>query len=160
MMRVLGMTLLAACTLASAAMAAGEEARARRLESVTWSPRNHKLTWTVSEGTADDKGEFKGNSKITYEIDLDAATMELNGEGRRFSKAEAVRVHALMDVVAKYAAESTVWWEAGEGEPLSEKDKSVIDNDRKERKPPRRVPRQRQEQPPSSIKMIRVSVEK
>jgi hypothetical protein len=155
MMRVLGITLLAACTFATAAIAAGEETRARRLESVTWSPGNHKLTWTVSEGTADTKGSFKGTTKITYEIDMDAATMELNGEGRRFSKAEAVRVHALMDIVAKYAAESTVWWEAGEGEPLTDKDKSTIDGNQKEGKTPHRLPRRRPE-PQPKVKMIRL----
>jgi hypothetical protein len=155
------MTLLAACFFATAASVAGEEARARRLETVTWSPTDHKLTWTVSEGTAGAKGEFKGNTKTTYEIDMDAATMELNGEGRRFSKAEALRVHALMDVVAKYAAESTVWWEAGEGEPLTDKDKSQIDGEHKERKTPRYLPRRpTDERPPSAIKMIRISVEK
>ena len=160
MMRAFGFIFLAVYTFAATTVAAGEEAPARRLESITWSPGNHKLTWTISEGTADAKGAFKGTSKVTYEIDMDAATMELNGEGRRFSKAEAVRVHALMDVVSKYAAESTVWWEAGEGEPLSERDKSLIDNERKNRKTPHRLPKPRREPSEPGVRMIRISAEK
>jgi hypothetical protein len=103
-----------------------QEKPARRLESVTWNPAEHKLTWTVSTGKSSTDGKFQPKDTFQYEIDMDAAVMSTSGEDRRFSKEEAVRVHALMDMVAKYAAESTIWWDAGEGEPLSGKDKSVI----------------------------------
>lgn len=78
---------------------------------------DHKLTWTVSEGTMTD-GKFQGGHQSTYEIRMDKALMSVQGEDRRFSRSEAVNVHALMDLVAKYAVESTVWWDAGEGEPV------------------------------------------
>ena len=101
----------------------------RRLEGVTWSPADHKLTWTVASGKMTD-GKFEARERFTYEIDMDAAVMTNSGQDRRFSKQEAVRVHALMDMVAKYAAESTIWWDAGEGEPVDGKskgkDKSVV----------------------------------
>ena len=99
----------------------------RRLEGVTWNPAEHKLTWTVASGKMAE-GKFEARERFTYEIDMDAAVMTTNGQDRRFSKQEAVRVHALMDMVAKYAAESTIWWDAGEGEPVDGKsrDKSVV----------------------------------
>lgn len=47
--------------------------------------------------------------------------MSVNGETRRFSEEEASNVRTLMDFISKYALESTVWWENGEGEPLNGK---------------------------------------
>jgi hypothetical protein len=120
---------VAGLLLGLAGMAAGQDAKgqegkgqdpnksARRLETITWNPVDHKLTWTVTKGTLD-SGKFQSKEKTTYEINMDSATMTLNGEGRRFSKREAVSVHALMDLVAKYAAESTMWWDAGHGDPV------------------------------------------
>ena len=138
-------SFLTACLLACSGFAAGQENRpVRRLETVTWNPTNHKLTWTVTDGK-------KEGSKIVYEIDMDAATMSLNGEDRRFSRDEAVRVHALMNVVARYAAESTVWWEAGEGVPVTKDDKSKPErkHSEEERQEPRRRPRE--ERPPRGV---------
>jgi hypothetical protein len=102
-----------------------QEKPARRLESITWNPTNHKLTWTVSQGALE-KGKFVEKTKYSYEINMDEATMKANGEGRRFSKSEAVSVHALMDLVSKYAAESTLWWDAGQGEPLDKDGDSKV----------------------------------
>jgi hypothetical protein len=102
---------------AGTALAQKTEREARRLESITWNPLEHKLTWTVNTGSMN-QGKFEGARKLTYEIKMDEATMTFDGEDRRFSKTEAVSVHRLMDLVAKYAAESTLWWEAGEGERL------------------------------------------
>lgn len=149
----------------TAGIALAQEKPARRLEGITWNPATHKLTWTVSEGGTDREGKFQAKDKISYEIDMDAATMSLNGEDRRFSKAEAVRVHALMDVLAKYAAESTVWWESGEGEPIrGGEGKTKVDSDRerfhqrdKERKIPP-APREPRDRDP--VKIITISTEK
>lgn len=107
--------------------------QARRLESVTWSPADHKLTWTVVDGSLRE-GKFEPGKKLSFEINMDAATMHASGEDRRFSKQEAASVHRLMDLVAKYAAESTLWWEAGEGEPVNG-DGSSSKVDRKESDP-------------------------
>lgn len=88
----------------------------RRLESVTWNSIKHELTWVISRGekSADD-GSYKPLSTSTYAINMDKATMSFNGETRSFSKEEAVNVRALMDLVAKYAIESTIWWDQGHG---------------------------------------------
>ena len=134
--------------------AAQEDRPARRVEAITWSPVEHKLTWSVSEGVVGENGKFESKSKTSYEIDMDAATMTLKEEDRRFSKAEAVNVHALMDLVAKYAAESTVWWEAGKGEPVDKSDKSKVKRDDVHRK--RGTPKLDDSEPRRS-KMIRIS---
>jgi hypothetical protein len=115
-------TLLVAATFSTLALA--QERPARRLDSVTWNPRTHTLTWSVSEGKLQD-GNFVEAKKHDYRINMDRATMSAQGEDRRFSKDEAVSVHALMDLVSKYAAESTLWWDAGQGEPLKKDGKSL-----------------------------------
>lgn len=91
----------------------------RRLESMTWNPITGKLTWAVSQGTKNDKGEYLPNhEQLVFEIDLGDAVMAHNGSQRRFSKEEAVNVLAVMELISKYAQDSTMWWEAGKGEPL------------------------------------------
>jgi len=90
----------------------------RRLESVTWNSVSHELTWVVSSG--EKKGaDYKPLKSDKYLIRIDDATMTFNGETRRFSKEEASNVLVLMDLISKYAAESTIWWEDGQGEPLN-----------------------------------------
>jgi hypothetical protein len=129
----------------------------RRLEAITWNPVEHKLTWTVSQGSMKGKGNFVESEKFSYEIDMDAATMSTSGEGRRFSKSEAASVHALMDLVAKYAAESTVWWDAGEGEPIPKDATPKLDGDRHRHESPTiepRRPRRRDSQSPKIIQIV------
>ena len=93
----------------------------RRLESVRWDSVKHELTWDVSRG--EKKGDaYQPHSNDHYQINMDNATMTVNGETRRFSEEEAANVRTLMDFISKYAVESTVWWETGEGEPLDGKD--------------------------------------
>lgn len=142
--------LITTCLLAFAALATAQEKKsARRLEAVTWNPADHKLSWTVTNG--------KEGVKTTFEIDMDEATMSLNGEDRRFSRDEAVRVHALMNVVARYAAESTVWWEAGEGVPVDKNEKPNTDRKRRESDPLNLEPRtpRRDTSPPRGL--VRIS---
>ena len=122
---------------------------ALRLEAVTWNPVDHKLTWTVAKGNVDSNGKFQSTEKASYEINMDAATMRVAGKDRRFDRAEAVSVHALMDLVAKYAAESTVWWEAGKGQPVNESDPEP------ESIPHRSKPKEMREQPPPA-KVIKI----
>lgn len=89
----------------------------RRLESLTWDSVKHQLSWDVSRG--EKKGDaYQPNGADRYEIDMDKATMTVNGESRRFSEEEAANVRTLMDFISRYALESTVWWESGEGEPV------------------------------------------
>lgn len=141
--------------------AESEDGKARRLEAVTWDPVKHKLTWTVSVGTLDGKGDFHLGNKQLYEIDMDTALMHFKGEDRRFSKEEAVNVHALMDVVAKYAAESTVWWDLGEGQRVDksqERNPGASQQDENiHRHPPKRreLPQRDFERPPARTVPIR-----
>src|SRR4051812_43163330 len=108
-----------ACATATIALAADDGKEALRLDTVTWNPVDHSLKWSVSKGSLDSRGKFQSsNQTMSYEIDMDAAVMTVKGERRGFSKMEAVTVRRLMDMVAKYAAESTVWWDEGQGEPL------------------------------------------
>ena len=89
----------------------------RRLESITWDSVKHELKWDVSRGEKR-SGGYEPHSSDRYEINMDKATMTFNGESRRFSEEEAGNVRVLLEFVSKYAVESTVWWENGEGEPV------------------------------------------
>ena len=97
-------------------LAAEEEAR--RLESVTWDPVRHELQWVVSKGKMDGE-EYKPDAREKYEISIDGATMSFSDETRRFSKVEAESVRRVLDLLARYTAESTLWWEKGLGEVIS-----------------------------------------
>lgn len=145
-MRNLLKTLACGCfALGLVLPAAGQqqERASRRLKSVTWNPVDHKLTWTVTDGKLKG-GEFLAGEDTTYEIDMDEATMTFNGEDRGFSKNEAVRVHALMDLITKYAAESTVWWEQGQGVPIPKGAKP--EKGKNGTQPPRKHQRQQPEE--------------
>jgi hypothetical protein len=91
-------------------------AKVRRLESVTWDSVKHQLSWDVSRGEKDGDG-YKANGNDRYAINMDSATMTVNGQSRKFSVQEAANVRTLMDFISKYALESTLWWENGEGDP-------------------------------------------
>jgi hypothetical protein len=103
-----------------------DQQKPRRLESVTWNSVRHQLTWVISdaEKRASD-GSFKPGAETNYVIDMDKATMTFNGETRGFSQEEAKRVHVLMDLISKYAVESTVWWDDGHGRKLDPKGNST-----------------------------------
>lgn len=100
----------------------GNAAVRKRLESINWNPISGKLTWAVSQGTRNGQGEFVPNhEQIVYEIDLPQAIMSHNGTQRRFSSEEAANVLAVMELISKYAQDSTMWWEAGKGEPVGQR---------------------------------------
>jgi hypothetical protein len=108
-----------------------EDQTPRRLETVTWNSVKHELTWVISRG--DKRGaSYKALGSDSYLINMDDATMSFNTEKRRFSKEEAANVHVLMDVIAKYAIDSTVWWDDGQGEPLDNNG-----NPKQDKKPPK-----------------------
>ncbi len=119
--------IVAAVSLVFSAAAFGadkqpSDKKPRRLESVTWNSVDHKLTWTISSGEKS-SGQYKATSSESYEIQMDQAIMSFKGENRRFSDEEAASVHALMDLIAKYAVESTVWWDNGQGIKLDKNGK-------------------------------------
>jgi hypothetical protein len=123
----------------------------RRLESIKWDSVKHELTWDVSRGEKKGNG-YQPRSNDHYEINMDKATMTVNGETRRFSEEEAANVRTLMDFISKYALESTVWWENGEGEPVDGKG----NRSRPERTVPTRPP-DTQDKSDMKAKPIRIS---
>lgn len=112
----------------------GSENGPRRLESVTWNSVKHELTWVISKGEKKQGASYKALGSTNYEINMDDATMSYSGETRRFSKEEAANVHVLMDLIAKYAVDSTVWWDDGQGEPVNGDGKGTKDPDKPHRK--------------------------
>jgi hypothetical protein len=111
----------------------GQKRPPRRLETITWNSVQHEFTWVISKGERQDAG-YKALSQQNYRINMDKATMTFNGETRRFSKQEAQNVHALMDLISKYAVDSTIWWDQGNGEPSDGKE-GVDETAPEERKP-------------------------
>jgi hypothetical protein len=89
----------------------------RRLESVSWNPVRAELTWQLSVWDASVSTE-KPVAQERYAIHLDKAVMEFQGEARGFDTDEAEHVRHLMDLISRYAVESTVWWGRGEGKKL------------------------------------------
>jgi hypothetical protein len=122
----IGRSLLAAALFSAALFAQDAktsnepkpDTRPRRLESVTWNSVDHKLTWVISTGEKKKGEPYKALQSESYDIDMDAAIMKFHGENRRFSSQEAESVHALMDLIAKYAVESTIWWDDGQGKKI------------------------------------------
>lgn len=98
----------------------------RRLESVTWNSVNHQLIWVISKGEKKEGTSYTPLSNEQYEISMDKATMTFHGETRKFSKEEATNVHALMDLISKYAVDSTIWWDQGHGEPVDGSGKTSV----------------------------------
>ena len=114
----------------------------RRLQSVTWDVKNHKLVWVVEKGS-DVDGKFVQSSSDRYEIAPETAQMAYADEKRGFTEDEAVSLQHLLDVLSLYCAESTMWWDQGEGVPL---DKDGVPTG-PAKKPTDTKPRRVQEQP-------------
>ena len=86
----------------------------RRLESVSWNPVRAELTWLLSVWDPAVNTERPAGQE-RYVIHLDKAVMEFQEQARGFDTDEARRVRSLMDVISRYALESTVWWGRGGG---------------------------------------------
>jgi len=112
----------------------GTTQQLRRIESVTWNPVTDELTWVVSAGVSS-SGSYKRETSMTYLIHLGSATMVFNGQRRRFDADEADNVRKLIDVLGLYAAESTIWWEAGMGQKLDNANPGLGQEGGKETKP-------------------------
>lgn len=98
------------------------EKHKQRLESFRFDIEKWSFYWSVSEGYTDDEGKYQITKlRPEYEIRLEEARMLFEGEARKFSPKEAENVSQLFALVARYALESTVWWEKGEGEPAAPK---------------------------------------
>jgi hypothetical protein len=94
-----------------------DSSEARRLGTVTWDLKNHKLVWTIEKG-ATVNGEFVAATSDRYEISPDDAVMAFSDQKRGFTEAEATSLHRLLDVLSLYCAESVVWWDQGQGTPV------------------------------------------
>jgi hypothetical protein len=92
----------------------------KRLESVTWDLKSHKLVWVIQRGSEKD-GEFVASASDRYEISPDDAVMTFSEERRGFTRDEATSLHKLLDTLSLYCAESVIWWDQGEGTPLDGK---------------------------------------
>lgn len=90
----------------------------KRLASVTWDLGSEKLVWTVQKGSMVD-GQFVPSSEQKYEISPDDAVMAVSQEQRGFDGDEAQALHHLLDILSVYCAESVVWWDQGQGVPVS-----------------------------------------
>jgi hypothetical protein len=90
----------------------------KRLGSLTWNPDSHKLIWVVQKGSMVN-GEFVPTGEQKYEITPDDAVMSVAQEQRGFDNDEATTLHHLLDVLSLYCAESVVWWEEGQGTPVT-----------------------------------------
>lgn len=106
----------------------------KRLESYTWDAVNHRLKWVVSSGEGNGKG-YKPFFSENFEINMDAATMTVNTETRGFSDQEAQNVHTLMNLISKYCADSTGWWEDGKGIKLDENGQPINPEKKPVKKP-------------------------
>lgn len=91
----------------------------RRLESVSWNPVRAELTWLLSVWDPTVSTERPAGQE-RYVIHLDKAVMEFQEQARGFDTDEAKRVRSLMDVISRYALESTVWWGRGGGSTLED----------------------------------------
>jgi hypothetical protein len=90
----------------------------KRLSSVTWDLGSEKLVWIVQKGSMVN-GEFVPASEQKYEISPDKATMAVATEQRGFDGDEAQALHHLLDILSVYCAESVVWWDEGQGSPVT-----------------------------------------
>ena len=115
------MKTLAVWLLFTAAVCAQSPApETKRLSSVNWDLKSHKLVWVVQNGTVVN-GEFRTTSSDTYEISPDKAVMAYADEKRGFTAEEAAVLHKLLDTLSLYCAESVVWWDRGQGVKLDPK---------------------------------------
>jgi len=96
----------------------------KRLQSVTWDLNTHKLVWVVQTGQQVN-GEFVPADSAKYEVSPDEAAMMFADEKRGLTAEEAASLHHLLDVLSLYCAESTVWWEQGQGAPMEKKTRTA-----------------------------------
>ena len=128
----------------------------KRLDSVTWDLNTHKLTWVVQTGTQAN-GEFTPTSSLRYEVSPDEASMASKDEKRGFTEEEAASLHHLLDVLSLYCAESTVWWEQGQGSPT---ESSPLEHKTTTKSSPNPKPvkvKEQQTQPPAEKRPVRSS---
>jgi hypothetical protein len=111
----------------------------KRLQSVTWDLKNHKLIWVVETGKLDGH-DFVPSGTNRYEISPDEAQMKYAEETRGFSPEEAMTLHRLLDTLSLYCAESVMWWDQEQGEKVEHPDERKTEVDKKDEAKPKPTP--------------------
>ncbi|MBM3774445.1 MAG: hypothetical protein FJW37_04700 [Acidobacteria bacterium] len=122
----------------------------KRIESVTWDLKEHRLIWVVQKGVEGAGGQFTVKTTDRYEISPDDAIMYFANEKRGFTSEEAASLHKLLDTLSVYCAESVVWWDRGEGQRLDEHSEKLRIRERKPQEHYRRPRKQEPKQPAGS----------
>jgi hypothetical protein len=141
-----------------AALSCAEDQRApekKRLESVTWDLKAHRLVWTIQKGVEAKDGDFQVKSTERYEISPDEAVMLFAEEKRGFTKDEARALHRLLDTLSQYCAESVVWWDRGEGDRLDKDGGKSMKVD--EKRDLHREPQQERRRKPQKEEPLRIA---
>jgi hypothetical protein len=84
----------------------------KRLASVTWDLKTHKLIWVVQKSTEVD-GALVPLASDRYEVSPEEAFMASKDEKRGLGEEEAGSLTDLVNLLSLYCAESTDWWEQG-----------------------------------------------
>jgi hypothetical protein len=112
---------------------------AKRISSINWNSQTGKLEWVVQSGVEHD-GQFVPTSQEDhYAITPEQASMAFQGQQRGFTTQEAEWLSNVLHILTVYCAESTVWWEQGQGVPLDDHGKP-LNPDNKPSTPPAAQP--------------------
>jgi hypothetical protein len=115
-----------------------QDTPAKRVSSINWNTQTGKLEWVVQSGVEHD-GQFVPTSQEDhYEITPEQARMAAQGQQRGFTTEEAEWLGNVLHILTIYCAESTVWWEQGQGIPLDSHGKPL--NPEQPSKPPAAQP--------------------
>jgi hypothetical protein len=102
-----------------------QDTPAKRISSINWNTQTGKLEWVVQSGV-EHNGQFVPSSQEEhYAITPEQASMAFQGQQRGFTTQEADWLENLLHILTVYCAESTVWWEQGQGTPLDEHGKPL-----------------------------------
>jgi hypothetical protein len=129
-----------------------DEHQVKKLGSVTWDLKSHRLVWTVQSGNLVN-GKFVSVSEQQYAVSPDEAVMSFMDEKRGFAEAEANSLQHLLDILTVYCAESVVWWDQGEGTPVdgTATPKNSGDRDREEAVPEQKPVRVKEQAPVKTV---------
>lgn len=105
-----GMMIWAAIGLAE------DPVRGKKLVGIHYRVDSHELCWDVMLGRFEDDKFVSEKLDEQPCIQFDKAEMTYGGETRGFDETEAQQALKLMEIVAKYAVDSSIWWDQGKGD--------------------------------------------
>ena len=104
--------------LSSLLFAEDQAKKVQRLEKVIWNPVTHVLSWELTEGHIDVHGQYEPERLVgNFFIEPQAAVMSFAGRRQEFTHQEGDHLHDILDSLSHYLMSSTLWWQAGKGEP-------------------------------------------